>query len=120
MAALEAQLNKNSKNSSKPPSSDGPGARASEKKKETGRRRGGQPGHEGSQRKLLPVAEVDSVVDVYPERCEDCQEKLPQTPDENATRRQVTELPEIKAHMTEYRRHGGTCRCGHRTLAEAT
>lgn len=118
MDELEARLNKNSRNSSKPPSSDGPGARGpGQNVKKEGRKRGGQPGHSGSKRVLLPVEKVDRVVDVYPEACESCHHRLPQQPDPNALRHQVTELPEIKAHTTEYRSHRVTCGCGHRTLA---
>jgi hypothetical protein len=41
-----------------------------------GRRPGGQPGHEGQARALVPVAEVDGVVPVKPERCHPCQHLL--------------------------------------------
>lgn len=100
---LEARLALNSTNSSKPPSSDGPGTpRASKKAK--GRKRGGQPGHRGHHRMLLPPERVDEVVRHTPESCEHCghslagaEEALP------AQVHQVVELPAIRAEVKEYR-----------------
>lgn len=45
LADLEAKLNQNSSNSSKPPSSDGPQVKPAPPKTPSGKRRGGQPGH---------------------------------------------------------------------------
>ena len=69
---LEEKLNTNSRNSSKPPSSDGPGkGRGSDKKtgkgKATSRRKqGAQPGHKGSRRTALPPEQVNDFVPHYP------------------------------------------------------
>ena len=52
---LEAQLGQNSSNSSRPPSSDPPQAPARPNAPPSGRKRGGQPGHRGAYRALLPV-----------------------------------------------------------------
>jgi transposase len=71
-AALEARLNQNSGNSSKPPSSDPPSVKLPPKKKPSGRKPGGQPGHKGSQRELLPAEKVNKVEDHYPGQCEHC------------------------------------------------
>lgn len=50
---LEDRLNQNSRNSSRPPSSNGPDASSSVPVKEpTGRKRGAQSGHKGSKRML--------------------------------------------------------------------
>ena len=54
LAQLEARLNQTSRNSSKPPSSDPPQANRERRKNPTGRKSGGQPGHEGHGRKLKP------------------------------------------------------------------
>lgn len=119
VAELQEQLGRNSSNSSKPPSTDKPGSRSPRKPKKgkKKRKRGGQPGHRGSHRTLLPSDQVDRVVDHYPEQCENCWENLPRTPDENPERFQVTELPPVKPETTEHRGHAVTCSCGHTTRA---
>src|SRR5689334_21039913 len=71
---LEARLSQTSANSSRPPSSDPPQARARSKAPSSDRKRGGQPGHRGACRALLPVEQVDEVVAVVPERCRHCQQ----------------------------------------------
>lgn len=65
---LEAQLNKNSSNSSKPPSSDGLKKKPKNNRKKSGKPTGGQPGHEG--KTLEKVKNPDEVVDIKPEHCE--------------------------------------------------
>lgn len=118
---LLERLNQNSGNSSKPPSSDPPSTRAKrhmKRKGKSGLKRGGQPGHEGSNRPLLPVEEVDKVVELFPPICENCNAKLPETADPDATRYQTTELPPIKPFTTEFRVHAVTCPgCKFRTCA---
>src|SRR5947208_13595257 len=70
---LEARLGQTSANSSRPSSSDPPQTPARPKPPPSGRKRGGQPGHRGTYRALLPVEQVDEVVPVVPERCRHCQ-----------------------------------------------
>jgi transposase len=53
---LEARLGENSSNLSRPPSSDPPLAPPRPKARPLGRKRGGQPGHHGTFRALLPEA----------------------------------------------------------------
>ncbi|MDB4951625.1 MAG: Mobile element protein [Gemmatimonadetes bacterium] len=72
---LEARLGQNSQNSSRPPSSDPPGVKR-RKKKPTGRKPGGQPGHRGHHRKLLEPERVDEVVEHWPAACRHCGESL--------------------------------------------
>src|SRR2546423_13315914 len=74
---LEARLGQTSANSSRPPSSDPPQAPARSKAPPSGRKRGGQPGHRGTWRALLPVEQVDAVVAVVPERCRHCEQPFP-------------------------------------------
>lgn len=115
---LQALLGRNSSNSNKPPSSDAPGAGAKAKKKSKGRPRGGQKGHRGSHRVLVPREQVDDVVELYPTECESCWKPLPRTPDAFARRHQYTELKPLTVHITEYRRHAVVCPgCGYRTRA---
>ena len=53
LSALEERVNLNSRNSSKPPSSDAPGTPPRPRPK-SGKRAGGQPGHKGTHREMLP------------------------------------------------------------------
>ncbi|MGH8311354.1 MAG: DUF6444 domain-containing protein, partial [Steroidobacteraceae bacterium] len=119
VAILAEKLGQNSRNSHLPPSSDPPGSTGSEKssKGKSQRKRGGQRGHRGTRRDLLPADQVDELVDLYPDQCEDCWVALEPQPDPKAKRYQVTEVPPIQPHTTEYRRHAVTCACGHTTRA---
>ena len=64
-----ALLTKDSSNSSKPPSSDGPSSRPAirRRKKSRHRKPGGQPGHKGTNRDLVPIEKVDLVQEVLPQ-----------------------------------------------------
>ena len=121
VAKLLEEKSRNSSNSSKPPSSDPPGTRAERRAKtkaKSGRKRGGQPGHGGSQRALVPLDNVDDIVDHFPGECENCWAPLPETPDPLPQRFQTTELPPVKPHTTEHRGHSVVCPCcNHRTCA---
>lgn len=117
LAQVEARLNQTSRNSSKPPSSDPPGMRPRATKEPTGRKSGGQPGHEGHGRKLKPESEVDQIIEVRPERCGQCGSLL-LGEDATPERHQVTDFPRILPVVTEYRRHCLWCvACGARTQA---
>src|SRR5215212_276832 len=76
---LEARLGQNSANSSRPPSADPPQASPHPKALPSGRERGGQLGHRGTFRVLLPVKQVAEIVAVVPERCRHCEQPFPQT-----------------------------------------
>ncbi len=118
---LEARLAQNSRNSSKPPSSDPPGAERP-KSEGSGRKRGGQPGHEPSRRELLPAERVNQFEDHWPAICEECTAQLPtalRAEVGDARRHQVVELPRVQAHVTEHRLHAQHCeKCGHATEAK--
>ena len=121
MAELAARVNQNSSNSHRPPSSDTPDERRKrneKKKSKSERKRGGQPGHGGTHRELLPPEKVSQVVDVYPSECENCWKPLPRVPDPSPKRHQQTEVPPIEPWTTEWRRHAVTCPCcGYKTRA---
>src|SRR5712691_2663939 len=72
VAELEQRLNRSSHNSSLPPSQDPPSAPPRPGQAGSGRKRGGQPGHEGKSRPLLPLERVDQVVEHWPECCCAC------------------------------------------------
>lgn len=69
LAQLRERIGRSSRNSSKPPSSDGPGFKPPERRKGSGRKRGGQPGHPGSGPEPLPIERVDAVVEHHPDAC---------------------------------------------------
>lgn len=74
IAKLEAQLNLNSRNSSKPPSSDGyKKPKPVNSRKKTGKKKGAQEGHKGSGLKL--PHEPDNIVEYLPKQCENCDQK---------------------------------------------
>ncbi|MFY0525202.1 IS66 family transposase [Archangium gephyra] len=112
IAGLRARLGQNSRNSNKPPSSDGPAVKR-ERKEPSGRKPGGQPGHKGHRRELLPPEKVDEVVAVQPKGCSRCGGELEQREEGPAAwRHQVVELPEVKPRVTEYQLRSGHCaRC---------
>jgi transposase len=108
-ADLKERLNLNSNNSSKPPSSDLK-KRKKKKAKGTGRKPGGQPGHIGVSRKLIPIERVDKVVACPPpDKCSECAGPL-QSLDE-VVRHQVYEIPLPHYEITEYQILQGYCRC---------
>lgn len=111
-------LGQNSSNSNKPPSTDPPTARYAQKKPNGGPR-GGQKGHRGSRRTLLPVERVDEVVDLFPAECTSCWKPLPRVSDKFPKRYQLTDLKPFAVHTTEWRRHAVVCPCcGHKTRAK--
>jgi transposase len=115
---LEARLGLDSTNSSRPPSSDPPGV-LRRGKKPRGKKRGGQKGHPGAYRSLLPPERVQDFVVHRPSLCRHCGTSLLGAP-EVGTRgcHQVIELPEIRAHVTEHQLFTLACpACGKRTRA---
>lgn len=120
VAELEAQvvrLSRNSTNSSKPPSSDPPGVDRPTQGR-SGKKRGGQPGHEGHKRKRLPPSKVDVVVPVVPKECGHCGAGL-HGRDADPHWHQVIEVPPIAPTVTEYQLHALGCdECGGTTRAQ--
>jgi len=93
---LEAQLNQNSRNSSRPPSSDGPKkSRTTTQKSKKGRKPGGQPGHKGTTLKMVPSAEA-KIEDHYPKACSGCGADLSGQRSFGFDRRQVFDIPPIE------------------------
>lgn len=114
---LEGKLGLNSGNSSKSPSSD-MGRKRKPPMEPSGRRPGGQPGHKGQTRDQVPSDEVDAREDLDPQACENCVEDLGAQPRLDACIRQVTETPEFKAFVLEFRLWSKACpKCGRTTRA---
>ena len=119
---LERELRKSSRNSSRPPSSDRPGEQPA--KRETGRSprgQGGQPGHEGKGRELLPSGAVDEVVEHWPARC-GCGHSFSEQERVAAgspARHQVEELPRITTVVIEHQCQRVRCPgCGRERTGE--
>ena len=110
LASLRERIGRSSRNSSKPPSSDGPGFKPPERRKGSGRKRGAQPGHPGSGPELLPIERVDEVVEHHPEACRRCGQLL-QGDDPEPLRHQVIEIPPITPVVIEHRLHRLVCSC---------
>ncbi len=121
VAELEQRLNRSSRNSSLPPSQDPPSAPPRPRRPGSGRARGGQPGHEGKNRPLLPLEQVDQVVEHWPERCRACARRFGEDERTDAAapqRHQVCELPPIAVTVAEHRLHRLRCaECGECTRA---
>jgi transposase len=122
VAELERRLNRSSRNSSLPPSQDPPSAPPRPRGKGSGRKRGGQHGHEGRYRRLLPPEQVDEVVEHWPDRCGSCAHEFAEVDRVDAaepSRRQVAELPPIAVRVSEHRLHRVCCpECAVVTAAE--
>ena len=109
---LEARLGQHSGNSSRPPSSDPPQAPRRPIRSPTGRRRGAQPGHVAHQRPLVPPDQVDQCIEHWPPTCPGCAAALPHDPTlvvGEPQRHQVTELPRVRATITEHRLYRVRC-----------
>jgi transposase len=117
VAQLQAQLGKDSSNSSLPPSTAHPHAKPPRGKRPKRRSPGGQPGHSKHERALIPVEQCQAVVPCLPTACRRCGESLTGA-DPDPLRHQVWELPEILPVVTEYQRHRLVCSCGCSTCGD--
>src|SRR5260370_39179908 len=97
---LEDRLAKDSRTSSKPPSSDGLAGLPRSTRRPSGKRPGGQAGHPGHT--LAMVEQPDEVVRHRPMVCRQCREDLSAVPGSVAERRQVLDVPEIRLLAQEH------------------
>ena len=112
---LEARLNKNSRNSSKPPSSDTKKPKRTESlRKKSDKNPGGQPGHSGKTLKVR--TKPDETIHLPVTNCGKCNKSLKNMP-ETIEIRQEFEIPEPKILVKEYQAASKTCSCGHVTSA---
>ena len=122
VAELEQRLKRTSQNSSLPPSQDPPSAPPRPRKPASSRKPGGQPGHAGRNRPLLPLEQVNELIEHWPQRCQACArvfgecERVDIAPVQH---HQVAELPTIAVRVSEHRLHRLRCpACAAETRAE--
>jgi regulator of replication initiation timing len=118
---LREQLGRNSQNSSQPPSQDAPRKFTPKAKKKSDKRRGGQPGHPGHERKLYPPQQCQSIEQHYPSHCINCGQSL-SGEDPQPVRIQIVEIPPLVPIVREHRFHARVCTCcgqGTRAFDEA-
>jgi transposase len=97
---LEGQLAKDSHNSSKPPSSDGPRRKRRSQRHTSGKQTGGQPGYTGHS--LIQIATPNEVVRHRPMICEQCQQPLEGIAGQVKERRQMHDLPQVQLMVREH------------------
>lgn len=103
---------KNSKNSSKPPSSDFPKQKRTQSLRvPSGKKPGGQIGHEGTT--LRMTSTPDFIEEHSPFFCSCCGEDLSALPGSFAGKRQVIDIPPITPIVTEHQLFDKRCKCGH-------
>ncbi len=113
---LEEQVGRSSRNSSKPPSSDGSGFKptGNGKIKAFGRRRGGQEGHPGAGRNLLPSEQCKDLIPHHPSHCRGFGEPL-RGDDPEPVRHQMVDIPPIVPFVIEHQLHRLVCPHCHTT-----
>lgn len=122
VAELEERLAKyetpkNSRNSSVPPSRDENRPKRNQSlRKKSGKRPGGQAGRKG--KTLEMVKEPDHVEEIVPKYCKACGAGLSGRAPYLEGRRQVVDIPPIRAEVTEYRTYSRKCGCGHCTVPD--
>jgi len=120
VAELQRRLDKNSSNSSKPPSSDGlnkPPRVFKSLRGRSGKASGGQMGHKGDT--LRPVDKPDRVERHAATRCQHCQACLTAAMVTDVERRQVFDLPQPRLEITEHQASIYRCRHCHATTKAA-
>ena len=116
---LEQRLNKNSSNSSKPPSSDGLSKppRTSSLRENGKNKSGGQPGHKGET--LKQTATPDIIKKHVLMTCPDCQHSLLPSPLLGIMKRQVFDIPPPKIEVIEHQAEVKYCACCSKTVTAA-
>jgi transposase len=106
---LKEQLARTSANSSQPPSKNPQGFKPN-RKEPTGKKRGGQIGHLGHERKLYPLEMCVEVIDHYPQKCGKCGAAVKESSSQ-IYRHQIVEVPPLEPIVIEHRFHQMTCTC---------
>lgn len=114
---LQDRLDKNSGNSSKPPSSDGYKKKPVTLRIKSSNRPGGQQGHPG--RTLEFSEDPDHLVQHRPTACSCCGADLEDAPAALKERRQVFDIPPVQLECTEHQAYQVRCpRCGEDNTAD--
>jgi transposase len=106
---LHGKQNLNSRNSSKPPSTDTPWKPKSERQKST-RASGGQKGHKGQTLKWQ--VQPDQVLTHSPTGTCECGLNLAKAGVSSVLKRQILDLPELRILVTEHHFETRVCPCG--------
>ena len=115
---LKEQLARTSANSSQPPSKNPQGFKPN-RKEPTGKKRGGQVGHIGHERKLHPLEMCLEVIDHYPKQCGKCGASVKESSSTQVYRHQIVEVrwagdppsTPVQPIVIEHRFHQMTCTC---------
>ena len=114
IAELRSRLKMNSRNSSKPPSSDGYAKPAPKSRRvRSGKKPGKQPGDPGHH--LAQRADPDATTVHPPSACENCGHDLSDAEVTGTIRRQVFDLPPVALFCTEHQVQRRRCACGTET-----
>jgi len=122
IASLDAELvlyknKKNSNNSHIPPSQDQNRPKRNQSQREkTGKKPGGQPGHEGTTVEFNPT--IDEVIEHRPNYCNNCGNDLSSVTETLIEGRKVIDIPVIRPVYMEHRIYRKVCSCGHCTESE--
>jgi transposase len=118
VAELERRLARNSRNSSQPPSADGPQvAPRPSRRRGSGRKPGKQPGVPGTT--LALVDDPDEVIEYQQSCCRGCGADFADGAPVGVVRRQVHDIPPVRPLIVEHRLHRRRCGCGAVTVADA-
>lgn len=117
ISELEKRLNKNSRNSSKPPSSDGLGKppRTTSLRENGKNKSGGQKGHKGQT--LKQTAHPDKTIRHALQRCPDCGLSLSNESVLDMAKRQVFDIPPPRVEITEHQTESKYCSCCNRVVS---
>src|SRR5271157_95882 len=110
--ALKEQINKNSSNSNKPPSTDDPFKKQTKSLREkSGKNVGGQIGHKGST--LEKRSDPDKIIRHPVTKCSCCGDNLDKVSVKKIESRQVFDIPPVKVEVTEHQSEIKKCpNCG--------
>jgi transposase len=105
---LESRLNKSSRNSNKPPSSD-EFVKPKSQRKKTGKKSGGQKGHKGHTLKMTDTP--DNIVTHRIKICQGCGHPLEDVALKEIEKRQVYDIPPLQMIVTEHQAEKVICPC---------